>query len=289
MSIIRNIKHRIEYLCFLVVSKVFGLLPIEVASTFSGKGWRLIAPLTSRHSRAIANLGRAFPDKSRDECDSIARDMWEFLGRTFGEFFHLDEIFNSDRIDASAIEAGIAAFGADRRAVVCAAHQGNWEIAVMGPVQLGFRPTGIYQRIKNPLVDRKVHDLRAPYYPGGLLQKSAVSGARALRNIKQGGCLALLADQRDGFGLKVPFFGRPAPSTPFPAHAARLLNVPLIAFFIERQPGVRFKLTFEVVDVPRTENREADIQIATANLHKALEGSIRRRPEQWMWAHRRWG
>jgi KDO2-lipid IV(A) lauroyltransferase len=263
-------------------------MPLELASAFSGKGWRLVAPLTRRHARAIGNLRLAFPEKSEAQCDRIARDMWEVLGRTFGEFFHLDEIYDSDRIDASAVEMVMKSFG-DNRAVVCGAHQGNWEIGAMAPVRLGARPTGIYQRISNPLVDRRVHARRARFYPGGLLEKSPAAGVQALRNIRQGGCLALLADLRDGFGVKVPFFGRLAPSTPFPADVARLLNVPLIAFFIAREKGVRFKLSLEVIKTPRTDDRAADILAATAALHAALERSIRERPEQWMWAHRRWG
>ncbi len=289
MLFLRKIKYRIEYAVFLLIELIFRAMPLEIASGFSGRGWRLIAPLTSRHGRAIAHLRRAFPDKSEAECDRIARDMWETLGRTFGEFFHLAEIYASDRIDASALLAGGGAFDGSAPAVVCAAHQGNWEIASMGPVRLGARPTGIYQRMSNPLVDRRVLKLRLPYYPGGLLEKSPIAGAQALRQVRRGGSLALLADLRDAFGVQAPFFGRPAPSTPFPARVARLLDVPLIAFFIVRQPGVRFRVAFEIIDMPRTKNIDDDVRVATERLQAALERSIRERPEQWMWAHRRWG
>ena len=34
---------------------------------------------------------------------------------------------------------------------------------------------------------------------------------------------------------------------------------------------------------------DADILAATANLQAAFERSIREKPEQWMWAHQRWG
>ena len=288
MSILKNIKYRIEYAVFLLIEFIFRTLPLETASAFSGWGWRVIAPLTSRHARAIAHLRQAFPDKSEIECDRIARDMWETLGRTFGEFFHLAEIYASDRIDASALSDN-AAFNGSAPAVVCAAHQGNWEIASMGPVRLGARPTGVYQRMSNPLVDQRVRHLRLPYYPGGLLEKSPIAGAQALRQVRRGGSLAQLADLRDAFGVKAPFFGSPAPSTPFPARVARLLKAPLIAFFIERRPGVRFRVTFETIDVPYTQNVEDDVRVATERLQAALERSIRARPAQWMWAHRRWG
>jgi KDO2-lipid IV(A) lauroyltransferase len=56
-----------------------------------------------------------------------------------------------------------------------------------------------------------------------------------------------------------------------------------------REPGVRFTVRLTRVDMPRTEDRDADARAGTAALQAAFEASIRRRPEQWMWNSRRWG
>ncbi len=289
MFFLSQMKRRVEFIVFRTVEFVFASLPLEMASNFSGAGWRWIAPLTRRHARAIANIKRAFPEKPDAECDAMARAMWENLGRTFGEFFHLREIYDSGRIDASALNANLDIFAGRKPAIVCAAHQGNWEIASMGPVRLGARPVGIYQRLSNPLVDQHILRKRAPFYPGGLLEKNHAAGAIALRQLRAGGSLAILADLRDGAGVEAPFFGRPAPSTPFPARLALMLDIPLVALFIRREPGVRFTLSYEVIPFSRTGDRQADIAATTAALQAALEKSIRQNPEQWMWAHRRWG
>ena len=79
------------------------------------------------------------------------------------------------------------------------------------------------------------------------------------------------------------------PSTPFPALMARNLGLLLFAGRIVREPGVRFRLSVERIEVPVTDDKEADILAATANLQAAFERSIREKPEQWMWAHQRWG
>jgi KDO2-lipid IV(A) lauroyltransferase len=42
------------------------------------------------------------------------------------------------------------------------------------------------------------------------------------------------------------------------------------------------------IDVPRTEDRNADIYEATAAMQAELEKSIRQNPDQWMWTHDRW-
>ena len=224
---------------------------------------------------------------SETERQRLACDMWECLGRTFAETFYLPEIFASDRIEVSGLEILRAHEG--RGMVICAAHQGNWEVATMGLMRLGKEPAGLYQRVKNPLVDAFVRETRRPYYPAGLFAKDQSTAMKLMRLLKRGGCLAMLADLREHTGLQVPFFGRDAPSTPFPAMMARNLGIPLFAGRIIREPGVRFKLSMEEIEVPVSDDKEADILAATANLQAAFERSIRQRPEQWMWAHQRWG
>ena len=159
----------------------------------------------------------------------------------------------------------------------------------MGLVRLGRGPAGLYQRVKNPLVDAYLRDVRAPFYPAGLFAKDPATPLKLMRILKRGGCLAMLADLREHSGVKVPFFGRQAPSTPFPALMARNLGLPLFAGKIVREPGVRFRISVEKIEFPITDDKDADIFTATASLQAAFERSIRAHPEQWMWAHQRWG
>lgn len=283
-----DLKYRLEYGVVCAVAWLMGRLPLETASALSGRVWRQVAPYLGRHDRALAHLATAFPDMSTAERQRLACDMWECLGRTFAETFYLAEIFASDRIDASAALEAVRAHGGQGM-VVSAAHQGNWEVATMGLMRLGIEPAGLYQRVKNPLVNEFLRNLRAPYYPAGLFAKEPTTALKLMRLLKRGGCLAMLADLREYMGLQVPFFGRNAPSTPFPAMMARNLGLPLFAGRIVREPGVRFRLSMERIEVPVTDDKDADILAATANLHAAFERSIREHPAQWMWAHQRWG
>jgi KDO2-lipid IV(A) lauroyltransferase len=282
-----SLKHRIEYVVFLGLAKLVRALPVETASNAMGRGWRLFAPLSSRHKRALTHLALAFPEKSPEELQAIAKGMWEMLGRVFAEIFHLDEIAASGRI---VLEDSVKSLlPADKCFVVAAAHQGNWELGGAGVVLAGANPAGIYQRIKNPLVDAYVQTLRAQSYPGGLFAKSEDAARRIIRHVHRKGAVATMADLRDNKGIAVPFFGRPAPTSVFPALIARRFGIPLFAAHIVREPGVRFRIGLVSVEVPQTGDLEADAAAATANLHKALEDTIRVRPQDWMWAHRRWG
>lgn len=265
-----------------------GFLPVEMASSMSGWLWRLIAPYQARHKRALAHLRQAFPEKSEAEIHSIALEMWDNLGRVFAEAFHLQEIVHSNRIVFDNLDE-LKALGLEKASfIACAAHLANWEIGAQIVHQLMGEPMGIYRRVKNPLVDAYVHRLRVPFYPAGLLPSDSATGLKAARQLKSGGCLALLGDLRDRHGILTPFFNQPAYSTTFPALLGRKLGRKILAVQVIREAGVRFRIRGHLIDIPHTDNIEADIETATRALQAQLETYIRQAPEQWMWAHKRW-
>ena len=287
MNFARRLRFAAEYAGFRFVGAIFGALPVETASRLSGLGWRLLAPLSPRHGRALANLAMAFPDMPTGERQQIVLGMWDNLGRNFAEFFHLSRIIASDRIVLEEPER----FEALRHAggcVVCGLHLGNWELSAVGGARAGLRVAGVYQKIANPLVDAYVTAQRAPLYPAGLMDKSASAARRLLAVGRRGECVAFLADLREGRGVRSPFFGRAAPSTHFPAFIARNVDIPLFVVRVRRAPGVRFSLRLSPIVVERTDDRDADVRAATDAVQAAFEGFIRLYPEQWMWAHRRW-
>ena len=67
-----------------------------------------------------------------------------------------------------------------------------------------------------------------------------------------------------------------------------MTGVPVIMYFFVRENG---KYRFEVLPelpVVNTGDVEKDILVNTQNFNKALEGIIRRYPDQWFWIHNRW-
>lgn len=282
-----TLAHRFEYAGYRLAAAILSALPVEAASGLGGFLWRRLAPFDRRHARALENLKLAFPESTPEWRERVARDMWEGLGRVFAEGFHLEEIVASGRLKLTP--DSLDAMPEDRRFVAAAPHQGNWELAAAILRFSGGRAGGVYQRLKNPLVDAHVRALRAPFYPGGLWPKQGAAARQALRHLREGGVFATMGDLRDSHGPLIPFFGRPAPTSIFPALAARLADAPLLAAEIVREPGVRFTVRLVRVEAPRTQDREADALAGAAALQAAFEASIRRRPEQWMWNSRRWG
>jgi KDO2-lipid IV(A) lauroyltransferase len=287
MSRFARARHYVEYAAFVLTAALMRALPLEVASRWSGMGWRAVAPHLRRHQRALDNLALALPETSAAERQRIALAMWENLGRTFAEFFHLREIDAQDRLAPESPER-VRAIIEGGPCIVCGLHMGNWELLPLAGRRLGVNVAGVYQKLTNPLVDRAVYEMRSPMCPGGLMDKSPATARALLRIARQGGSLAFLADLHEGHGLDTPFFGKPARSNPFPALIARATGRPLYAARILRLPDAHFTLRIEPVEVPVTADRDADIAAATAAMQARFEEFIREAPEQWMWAHRRW-
>ncbi|GLK80726.1 lysophospholipid acyltransferase family protein [Methylopila turkensis] len=274
------------------VAAVIGLcrlLGVDAASTAFGWLWRTLAPWNHRHQRALENLAVAFPDMSPAERERIARASWENLGRTMAEGFLMDRIVGDP---ARVADDATARFEAQRLAgkgiVVVSAHFGNWEIGIHSTAAAGFEPAGVYKAMRNPIVERMITRRRAFLYPGGLYTPSAETPRRIISWVRSGHALAILADLREARGVDVPFFGQPARSTTFPALVARLLDVPLVAGRVTRTRGARFIVSSELVETPRTADRDADVLAATAALQATFERWIRETPEQWFWGMRRW-
>jgi KDO2-lipid IV(A) lauroyltransferase len=288
MKFLKGLRFRLEFVVLWLAMILARALPLQAASWLSGKLWRFIAPRLSRQKRAIANLELAFPEKSPAERKAIAAAMWENLGRTFAESLRIKTLTESDRIVFEPAEDFDEAARGAKPFIVCGLHLGNWEILAHGGQRLGVSLIGVYQRPSNPHVEALMRSLREPLYKAGLTPKTPMAARVLLRAIKDGASPCFLADLRDDNGPSVPFFGRLARSTVFPALLARTTGIPLYAGAAFRRPGSRFSIRIAPISMPQTNNSAADALVATQALQRQFEAFIREAPEQWMWAHRKW-
>ena len=67
-------------------------------------------------------------------------------------------------------------------------------------------------------------------------------------------------------------------------------DVPIYMVRIERFKGIRFKMTVEdaLIKPNKLSNKE-NIFTITSLISSRIEEWIIDKPEQWLWAHRRWG
>ncbi|WP_417668542.1 lysophospholipid acyltransferase family protein [Roseibium sp.] len=286
---LKSLWYRLESAALMTAIFLFRLIPVDLASAFMGFLWRKLAPLNARHQRALKHLEMAMPDLSEDERESIVRGMWDNLGRVAAETFHIAELLPQDeRFEPIADEVTQKVLKGEQQAVFVSLHSGNWEMCVQPAVRAGLDLAGVYQALKNPFADQALRDMRKDLYRLGLYSKGHRTARKLVSLVRSGGILAIMGDLRETRGIKVPFFGHEAYANPVPATLARAGGVPIVLGRVVRTKGVHFRVEGRAIDVPVTDDKKADIQATTEEIHRIFEEWIRENPEQWMWIHRKW-
>ncbi len=281
-------QHRLEYAGVRAAGAILRVIPVEWTSAVMAAVLGAIMPCTSKHARALDHLAFAMPEVPEAERNAIAKRMWRNLGRVAGESFQIDRLVQqTSRVEMPAdLERFIALWR--EGAVNASAHLGNWEITgvLAHADRLPF--AAVYQKLHNPFVETYLKALREPAYPAGLYPKGPQLAYTMIRLLREGVSVGMAADFRELRGIPVRFFGQEAYATSFPAILARMTGKPLIAGAVTRTKGVHFRVTLREIEVPHTDDRDADIAVATQALHDAFEEWIRAAPDQWMWSHRKW-
>ena len=108
--------------------------------------------------------------------------------------------------------------------------------------------------------------------------------------LKNGEVVGLTGDQLLREGIKVPFFGIETPTPQAAAVMALKWNVPIYMVRVERFKGIKFKMSVEnELKIPKNLDKDNTVFEITRLISSRIEEWIIDKPEQWLWAHRRWG
>lgn len=107
-----------------------------------------------------------------------------------------------------------------------------------------------------------------------------------LRSLREGHPVGYAPDQNFNLHMAfVPFFGQPAATLTMTSRIARLSRAPVLCVWVTRQPsGYGYRLR---IDPPLPQFPSADPVADTARIIALLEAEVRKTPEQYLWAHRR--
>jgi KDO2-lipid IV(A) lauroyltransferase len=285
-------QHRAEYVFLRAVVAILSPLGIRRASRVGARiGTLGYWPLGIRRDVVTRHLAACFPELDARARVRLARESYEHLGRVAMETALMSRLGPESLRDLfegvdgwEAIERGRAQ---GKGLVLVAGHLGNWELSGAYLSAIGVPVAAVAKRQLNPLVDGFVNRTRRRLGMAVVFDDEAVR--RLPRMLRDGYAFGLLADQSAlGAATHVPFFGRPARTPRGPAVFALRFGAPLIFVCAARQPNGKFRLILEEVDVQRTGDLDADVDVTVARFTGVLEKWVRRFPGQYLWAHRRW-
>lgn len=286
--------HRVEYVLALALGGLFRLIGVDASSALAGGFMSLVGPMIGPiHKRGRVNLKIAFPDWSEAEIERTLRAAWENIGRTAGEFPHLDK-FDPDaggRIDLAGREKLDAVIASGKPAVFVSGHFANWEVTPRTMHAAGLDYCFVYRAANNPLIDGLVIKTRGRVMSRRQIPKGRRGGRDMLEALNAGVSLAMYVDQKlTSGGVPSPLFGRPAMTAPAAARMALRFGAPVIPVDLVRLEGARFRMTVgDPLDFAPSGDAAADVEALTARLNLEIERMVRQAPGQWLWFHRRWG
>ena len=263
---------------------ILKLLPYKLSSYLCGIFMYLIAPLTSYNNRVKKHLRIVFPNKSIKEINNLTSQHWFMLGQTIGEMPHINNLIKLGNLETEGLEKIKKG-----PAILVGAHMGNWEFLLRVGDLAGRRAGYVFRPINNWILNKiqiyRNKDANADFYRKGRL--AAIGMASKLKN---GEIVGLTGDQLLREGIMVPFFGIETPTPQAAAVMAIKWNVPIYMVRVERFRGIKFKLSVEdKLKFPENLDKDKATYEITRLISKRIEEWIIDRPEQWLWAHRRWG
>lgn len=260
-------------------------LPIAQRARLAGKALGLTARFAADlKRRAESNYARAFPDMPASEQQDLTRQVANNIGQTLTEI-----LFNKDyapraatfTINGPGFEVLQHAKTHNTGAIIVSGHFGQWEAVRHALKAQGMEVGALYRKNNNPYYEPL---FRRGIEQGGtpIIARGQAGNRAMIRHLRDGGLMAILADQHVQDGIPLTFLGHPAATTLSPATLALRYEVPLVPCFGLRTEDGQVAITCEAPIPPSTP------EVMMQDFNDRLELWVLKYPEQWHWFHQRW-
>lgn len=283
---------------FALGSGFLRVLPLEVALELGATVGRVGAYfLPKRRRTGLENLALAFPDEPPAERARILRLSFENMARGVVELLRFPglrrrEIRRLVQVEGREHFDRFRAANPGTGVLALSAHLGNFELISATFNAIEMIPSSLIGRkIRPEAVDAFICGLRASQGVRTIPNKDATR--EIAQRLARGEGIGVVLDQnmKRGTGVFVPFFGKPASTTPGLAVFARRADVPVFPVFMERV-GVCGRHRLRILPPLAWDDCGGDKRKAlvanTAHYTKVIEDAVRRTPTEWFWFHQRW-
>jgi KDO2-lipid IV(A) lauroyltransferase len=241
----------------------------------------------------MRNLQLALPELPPNEHTHILRGVYRHLGWQLAEFCRMTRYTAENTrgwIRTEGLDHYLAAQARGKGVLIVTGHLGAWELSSFYHSLMGHPMGMVIRRLDNRRLDEFVNGIRCLHGNRVLPKDEFARGL--LRAMRAGETVGILMDTNmtPPQGVFVQFFGQQACTASGLARVALKTGAAVLPGFMlwepaERQYVLHFgaELAFE-----HTDDAEADVVAATQQCTAAIEGWIRRYPDQWLWIHRRW-
>ncbi len=248
---------------------------------------------------AVDRLGIAMPELCDDQRHELVLRSYEHLAMLAIELAvmprYLTEDAWSDYVELGSLDEVIRPLIDDKPTLLLTGHCGNWETLGYAMALLGFRMHVLYRPLDLRPADVWLRQTRSRR---GLELVDKFGAMHKLPGLLESGeSIGFVADQNAGDrGMQVPFFGRLASSYKSIGlmaiqHRAKIIVGNARRLSTSPDEAVNLKYRIEIYDRINPEDWESQpdpLFYITARYRRAIEQSVRKAPEQYLWMHRIW-
>ncbi|MDO8603444.1 MAG: ELM1/GtrOC1 family putative glycosyltransferase [Candidatus Omnitrophota bacterium] len=244
-----------------------------------------------RRMIAYANLKAAFPEKSCAELKRINKAHFENLGMNVIELLKLpfmDKGYLERHVKLENADAIKSSLERGKGVIILTAHFGNWEIASLAASLNGYIMSVFAREQKYERLNNLLNQFRQS--TGCKVVTKGFSVKDIIKTLHNNGIVAMLSDQDAGAnGVFVNFFKRPASTAQGIIAFSSKTGAAILPSFITRV-GIdkHIARAGDPLKLVNTGDKEKDMKVNLQRIAGILEDHIKKIPEQWLWAHKRW-
>lgn len=278
------------YYLFYGFLYLVSLLPMRLLYFVSDALYGLIYYCIGYRRKVVMdNLRRAFPDKTEAERIRIAKKFYHNFIDSFIEVIKLISASDAWVSKRFTIEVGVLdeLYASGRACQMHLGHTFNWEWGQLALTPLTkFKILVVYMPISNNMMEKLFYRIRTR--SGNVFLPAPKMRETITPYLPTQYLLGLVADQCPGnmqTSYWIDFLGRPAPFASGPEKGARAGSLPVVFASIEKPRRGYYHATVQLACRDAAALPEGEL---TRMYVRYLESVIRRRPEMWLWSHRRW-
>ena len=271
---------------------LFSKLPLRVLYILSDIIFFLMYNLVGYRKKVVTeNLKNSFPKKSESEIDKIRTSFY----RNFSDY--IVETFKSFTISSKELRVRVQHINQDvfhdaksenKNVILLTGHVFNWEwfnaLATIIPQENCFP---VYRKVQNSFWEEKIKGIRNRFGNTALEAKEVIR--HILRNPNDGKSVYMfVADQSPhvsevSFGLN--FLNQKTPA--FIGYDKLSTRMDLAFVFCEMKKVKRGYYQINYYRIYPDGEKFVEYEVVK-KFHKLLENTINKRPDNYLWSHRRW-
>lgn len=266
------------------------LIPFWVLYRISDLLYLIIYYLVQyRKATVFGNLRNSFPEKSDHEIKLLAKAYY----RHFCDF--ILESLKCIRISARKLDKRIKFSNPEifsnlasqqKNFALVFAHYGNWEWLLHLPLKMEHDLLAIYRPLKNKAVDRLSHYMRKRYNAFLYPMESIFRHGLNRMSEKKLFSICFIADQRPPRITRfwTSFLNQEAPFFEGVEKISKKLGLAIIFLDMQKVRRGHYEVTLKKLFDNAALTRENEITLACV---KEMENEIVKKPEYWLWSHKR--